>query len=392
MSGNRIYLDHAATTPLRESAKKAMRQAAERFGNPSSLHSEGRAAKETIDSAREAVSTALGCLFAEVIFTGSGTESANLAVIGAALANEDPRRTRVLISSVEHHCVLHTAPILRRLGYEPVSIPVRSDSEVDLEALEALVDDRTLIVSVMHANNETGRLQPVRTIAQMAHHHGSLYYCDATQTFLKSSAPLPIAEHGDDSCDLLTVSFHKVNGPKGVGALYVKGGVKVKPFVSGGEQEREIRGGTENLIGIAGAGAAVRDHLKTPCLDSSQAKEALQSSLVAEGFVPTVPMRDHVLAGHVLAGHVHGRFPGLDAETLLIRLDRAGIAASSGAACSSGSIEPSHVMLACGFTESEAKESVRFTLGDGNTPEQMQEASEIIRKCVRSMRESRAVL
>ncbi len=387
MSGNRIYLDHAATTPLRESAKKAMRQAAERFGNPSSLHTEGRAAKETIDSAREAVSTALGCLFAEVIFTGSGTESANLAVIGAALANEDPRRTKVLISSVEHHCVLHTAPILRRLGYEPVSIPVRADSEIDLNALEALVDDRTLLVSVMHANNETGRLQPVNTIAEIAHRHGSLYHCDATQTFLKGSAPLPIGEHGDDCCDLLTVSFHKVNGPKGVGALYVRGGVKVKPFVSGGEQEREIRGGTENLIGIAGAGAAVRDHLNTPSPDSSEAKVTLLNSLLAEGFVPTVTNQEGVLAGHV-----HGRFPGLDAETLLIRLDRGGIAASSGAACSSGSIEPSHVMLACGYSESEAKESVRFTLGDGNTPEQMRDASEIILKCVRSMRESRAVL
>lgn len=386
-SGTRIYLDHAATTPLRESAKKAMRQAAERFGNPSSLHTEGRAAKEIIDAAREAVSTALGALFAEVIFTGSGTESANLALIGTALANEDPRRTKVLLSSVEHHCVLHTAPILRRLGYEPVSIPVRSDSEVDLDALEALVDDRTLIVSVMHANNETGRLQPIRSIADLAHRNGALYHCDATQTFLKSNEPLPITESGTDVCDLLTVSFHKVNGPKGVGALYVRGGVKVKPFVSGGEQEREIRGGTENLIGIAGAGAAVRDHLSNPGADTAQAKATLYENLIAEGFVPTVSNQDRVLSGHV-----HGRFPGLDAETLLIRLDRAGVAASSGAACSSGSIEPSHVMLACGYNETEAKESVRFTLGDGNSPEQMREASEIILKCVRSMRESRAVL
>jgi len=383
----RIYLDHAATTPLREAAKKAMLQAVERFGNPSSLHSEGRAAKETIDFAREAVSDALGCLFAEVIFTGSGTESANLALVGAALANDDPRRTRVLISSVEHHCVLHTAPILQKLGYEPVSIPVRRDSEVDLDALEELVDDRTLIVSVMHANNETGRMQPVREIAKIAHRHGSLYHCDATQTFLKGSAPLPMGESGEDVCDLLTVSFHKVNGPKGVGALYVRGGVKVKPFVSGGEQERELRGGTENLIGIAGAGAAVRDHLKNPFENLSAAKDVLLQALVADGFHVTVPDQTTVLAGHV-----HGRFPGLDAETLLIRLDRAGLAASSGAACSSGSIEPSHVMLACGYSETEAKESVRFTLGEGNSADQMKEASEIILKCVRSMRESRAVL
>jgi cysteine desulfurase len=384
---SRIYLDHAATTPLCEAAKKAMRQAMDRFGNPSSLHNEGRAAKETIDTSREAVSEALGCLFAEVIFTGSGTESANLALIGAALANEDPRRTRVLVSSVEHHCVLHTAPILRKLGYEPVSIPVRADSEIDLDALEALVDERTLIVSAMHANNETGRVQPVREIAQLAHHHGALYHCDATQTFLKASEPLPVSATGDDVCDLLTVSFHKVNGPKGVGSLYVRGGVKVKPFVSGGEQERELRGGTENLIGIAGAGAAVRDHLKRPAADLSPLKSVLINALSEAGFEPSVAD-----GRGVLSGHVHGRFPGLDAETLLIRLDRAGIAASSGAACSSGSIEPSHVMLACGYSETEAKESVRFTLGEGNSLEQMQEASEIILKCVRSMRESRAVL
>lgn len=337
------------------------------FGNPSSLHAEGRRAKDAIDQARETVSTALGCLFAEVIFTSSGTEAANLAIVGAALGNDDSRRRRVLFGAVEHHCVLHLAPMLIRLGYSVEHVPVDRIGRVRTGALEEMIGDDVLLVSVMAANNELGTLQPVGEVSRLTRNAGALFHCDQVQTFL--SNPECGARSSELGADLATISAHKVHGPKGVGALYVRAGTKIKPIIYGGGQEREMRAGTENVAGIVGFGEAVRRISLLP--DGRRAaRDRFLLGVDISSLVLSVPCADDVLAGHA-----HIRIPGVQAETMLIVLDRMGLSASSGAACSSGSIEPSHVLLACGFSESEAKEGLRFTFGRGSTEEEAAEAA-----------------
>ena len=366
---SRIYLDHAATTALLPGVKARMVEAMAQFGNPSSLHEHGRMAKHKIDWAREKVASALGCLFAEVVFTAGGTEAANLAIVGSALANEDSRRRRVLLSAVEHHCVLSTRFLLERLGYAVDLIPVDRESRVRLDALESMLSDDVFLVSVMSANNETGVIQDVSEGAKLVHQVGALFHTDHVQGLLKFP---PCA-----SADLVSISAHKVNGPKGVGALAVLNGTKIKPLVAGGEQEREMRGGTENVVGIVGFGAAIDLH-QDPLVGA--ARDRLREILVEAGAVVTVP------TAPTLDGHLHVRFPSIDAETMLIRLDREGISASSGAACSSGSIEPSHVLLACGFSEVEAKEGLRFSFGYGNTIDEAEQAGNIIRRVIDEIR------
>lgn len=363
----RIYLDHAATTPLSIAARAAMAEWAD-CGNPSSLYQEGRRAKDVIDRARETVSDALGCLFAEVVFTSGGTEAANLGVVGVALQNEDPRRNRILLGSAEHHCVLHTRPILERLGYRVELIPVDREARV---SDCPVFDEDVLLVSVMHANNELGSMNDLASIGRFAHSAGALFHVDAVQTFLKPEVWEPIRE-----ADLVSVSAHKINGPKGVGALYTKAGVKLKPLIAGGGQEREVRGGTENVAAVAGFGAAVREHVDRPRTVLAGLREGFLKRLEALGAVRTVRN------GPVLKGHVHVRFPGVSAETLLIALDRLGVTASSGAACSSGAIEPSHVLLAAGYSATEAREGVRFTLGPETTVAELDEAANRIERAI----------
>jgi cysteine desulfurase len=365
---SRIYLDHAATTPLSPVAREAMLPWLD-AGNPSSLYAEGRRAKDALDAARETLSRALGCLFAEVLFTSGGTEAANLAILGSALGNENPGRNRVLLGAAEHHCVLHTESLLRRLGYRVDLVPVDREARIRSESLAALLGPDVLLVSVMHANNELGSINEVRSIASLAHDQGVLLHVDAVQTFLR-----PEAADGahwkvaDLDADLVTVSAHKVNGPKGAGAVFTRAGVKLKPLIGGGGQEREVRGGTENVAAIAGFGAAVAEHLATPRRIDSFIRDHLLDRLESLGAVRSVSHEP------LLGGHAHVRFPGIDAETLLIALDRAGVSASSGAACSSGSVEPSHVLLACGYSAKEAREGLRFTLGAATTMAEVAEA------------------
>lgn len=340
-------------------------------GNPSSLYAEGRRARQAVDLAREAVSEAMGCLFAELLFTSGGTEAANMALVGAALANEDARRSRILLGAAEHHCVLHTKPMLERLGYRVEFLPVDREARLDLDRLEAAVGDDVLLVGAMHANNELGTLNDVAAIAAIVHRRGALLHTDAVQTFGK--LPWKV---DDLAADLVTVSAHKRNGPKGAGALYLRAGTRLKPFVAGGGQERELRGGTENVAALAGFGAAVR---RAPApSELSEASRVLRDRLLAMGAVPT--------AADPLPTHVHVRFPGIPAETLLIVLDRMGVNASSGAACSSGSVEPSHVLLACGYTEQEAKEGVRFSLGLETSRADVEEAAGRIEEAVNGLR------
>lgn len=362
----RIYLDYAATTPVAPEVAKAMRPWLEsEFGNPSSLHYEGRRARQAIDEARERLSDRLGCLFAEVLFTSSGTEAANLALIGSALAGK--RRKRILLGATEHHCVLNTQPLLERLGYQVEHIPVDRHGAVDIVWLSENVDDQVLLISVQHANNELGTLQPIREVSLIARRVGAMLHLDAVQTlgtrFFNSKVLDQLR------VDLATFSAHKIYGPKGVGAIYIRAGTRLSPLSLGGGQEREMRAGTENVVGIVGFGEAVR----LPIADPRDARDAFLDHLNTMRFVPTVPDRDMTLDGHA-----HVLQPGKDAETTLIRLDRAGVSASSGAACSSGSLEASHVLLACGYSPKEAKEGLRFTFGSGSTIDEAIKAAEIL--------------
>lgn len=349
----RIYADYAATAPLLDEARQAMAEVG--FGNPSSLHEEGRKARAAIDQAREVLSGKLGCLFAEVLFTSSGTEAANMAILGAALAALPMgSRRKIFFSAVEHHCVLSTQTTLAKLGYEVELIPVDRWASVRLERLEEMMSDDVLLVSVMHANNEVGAIQPIFQVAEIAHRYGAYFHCDAVQTFAVWDWQVT-----DLGADIVTLSAHKIGGPKGVGAIYTRAGLKLHPLLVGGGQEREMRAGTENVAGIAGFAAATQT--QKPVAGRYRAAETFETILreaKIEGLHLTLPC-----SSETLPGHVHLRIAGINAETLLIRLDRAGVSASAGAACSSGSLEPSHVLLACGYSEDEAREGIRFSFG-----------------------------
>lgn len=356
MVKDRIYLDHAATTPLHPEVRKVMVPWLSKGGNPSSLHAEGRRARMAIDLAREQVARRMRCEFAEVVFTSGGTEACNLALVGRALANEDPKRNRILISAADHACVWGTAPLLRRLGYVVEAIPVDRYARPILEKVE----DDVLLVSAMAANNELGTLTAVWQIADAASKAGATFFCDAVQF------PRPTW------ADLVAIAGHKIAGPLGVGALIVRAGTPIKPLIAGGAQERERRGGTESYAAIVGFGAACA--LPTPTLHPMR-----------DAFLDVLRPLESAPRSETLPGHAHVRFPGVDAETLLLALDRAGIAASAGAACASGAQEPSHVLLACGWTTQEAKEAVRFSFGWTNTGEEAREAAGRVAQVVGSL-------
>ena len=329
-----------------------------------------------MDLAREAVSSAFGCLFGEVVFTSSGTESANLAVLGPALAARGGRRRRILLGAAEHHCVLHCRPVLESWDYEVVLVPVDSESRYRHALLEELVDESTFLVSLMHANNETGAVSDIARLASVAKGRGALFHTDAVQTFPGGWRV------GEVGADLVSVSAHKFGGPTGVGALNVRGGTPIEPMARGGGQERDLRAGTEPVAAIVGMAAALAARRDVEPVRN--ARDLFVSKLVEAGFVPTVsgvgPTRDETdkglgSFGTVLPGHAHGRFPGVSAESMLIRLDRLGVSASSGSACSSGSLEPNHVALAMGWTLEEAREALRFTFGHGATLALAEEAA-----------------
>ncbi|MGI8922875.1 MAG: cysteine desulfurase family protein [Fimbriimonadales bacterium] len=364
-----IYFDHAATTPLDSRVREAMLPWLD-AGNPSSLHGFGRKARLAIDEARETIADTMGCLPGEVIFTSSGTEAANLALIGTALANRSSRN-EVLIGATEHHCVIETRATLERLGMAVHIIPAMPGGWTELES----VSENILLVSVMHANNETGAINDSEAIGRAVRINGAYYHCDAVQTF----GVLPV-KVDDLNSDLVSLSGHKIYGPKGVGALYVRAGTKIKPLLIGGGQERGMRAGTENVAAIVGFAEAAKiafDSGKTAEIRDRFVSQVRSSLAEAELPTPVFTALD-IDPQAVLPGHAHLRFPGISAESMLINLDRAGIAASSGAACSSGSIEPSHVLIATGLSEQEASEGLRFTFGRGNTIGEADEAAGIV--------------
>lgn len=369
----RIYLDHAATSPLRTEARAAMREAAEAVGNPSSLHSFGREVLRYVDEARDAVARVFGAEFAEVVFTSTGTEAANLAMLGTALAHRG-RRTRILASAGEHPCVLQTSKLLERLGFQLETVPVDRIGRMDVDALERALGDDVLLLALMHANNELGTRQPLAEATERAHRFGALVFTDAVQTFASEPWNAP-------GVDMASMSAHKFGGPQGVGALWVRAGLEVTPLAVGGAQERERRAGTENWLALAGIPAALASidagseaALKAAC------REAFLDAVVTGGS--RTPALSVPTSEDALPGHLHLRFPGMSAESLLIALDREGVAAGSGSACSSGAVEPSHVLRAAGFSEKEQREGVRFSFGWNSTLEEAREAGKRLRKVV----------
>lgn len=380
-----IYLDHAATTPVDPAVLEEMLPyLGALYGNPSSVYGPGREARAAIDAARDTVAAALGCQAREVIFTSGGSESDNLAIRGVALRNRD-RGNHIICSQVEHHAVLHTCQDLERGGFEVTYLPVDKTGRVHPDELRAALRAETLLVSIMIGSNEVGTIQPVRELAAITHQHSAAYFhTDAVQAFGK--VPVKVDEIG---ADLLTISAHKIHGPKGIGALYLRMGTRIQPLITGGGHERNRRAGTENVAGIVGLAAAVRLAEEHRERDSSVMRAARDQLI--DGFHASLP--DARLTGHPvdrLPHHASFVIPGVEGDTLLMRLDRAGLYASSGSACTSGSLEPSHVLLAMGISPAEALASLRLTVGKNTSSAEVDAALELILDNVGALRASSA--
>lgn len=383
MPVRRVYLDHAATTPVKPEVRQRMAQVlADGWGNPSSLHHAGRAARAVVDTARSQVARLLGCEPREVIFTGSGTEANNLAVKGAAWAHRD-RGRHIVTTVIEHPSVLYACRALERDGFEISYVPVDRDGCVDPEAVAAAVRPDTILVSVMLVNNEIGTVQPVQEIVRLVRPRGVLVHTDAVQA--GGVIPLDVHQLG---VDMLSLSAHKLGGPKGVGALFVRVGTQLLPLVDGGGQERRLRAGTENVPGIAGFGLAAELALRDAAARATRL-ERLRDALES-GIQQRVPEARIHGAGARRAPHITNvGLPGIVADTLLIQLDLEGIAASSGAACSAGTPEPSHVLQAMGWSEEEAFEAIRFSLGDETTREDIDYVLDVLPRALERVRRAR---
>jgi cysteine desulfurase len=376
-----IYLDHAATTPLDPEVLDAMLPYfGEVYGNPSSIYTPGRKARAALDDARDTVARALGCESRELIFTSGGSEADNLAIRGVASRNRD-RGNHIICSQVEHHAVLHTCQDLERHGFEVTYLAVDRYGRVSVDDLAAALRPDTLLVSVMTGSNEVGTLEPVRELAAVTHEKTSAYFhTDAVQAFGK--VPVAVADLG---VDLLTISAHKIYGPKGVGCLYVRMGTRIDPMITGGGHERNRRAGTENVAGIAGLAKAVE--IATRDFDRDSVHVRAVRDRLSENVLSSV--QGARLTGHRterLPHHASFVFADIEGDSLLMRLDREGVYASSGSACTSGSLEPSHVLLAMGMTPKEALGSLRLTVGKRTTTADVDAAVEVIQEAVGALR------
>lgn len=376
----RIYLDYAATTPTHPEVVEAMLPYwGQVFGNPSSLHCHGQEAKAAMEEAREKIAAFIGAQGEEIVFTSGGTEANNLAIKGIGYANES-KGNHIITTAIEHHSLIEPCEFLARRGFEVTCLPVDGYGSVDPEEVGKAITDKTIMVSVMHANNEVGTIEPIKEIAEIAHSRGIYFHTDAVQTV--GHIPIDVNELG---VDLLTISAHKLYGPKGVGALYIRGGTRITSFIHGGGQERTRRAGTENIPGIVGFGKAME------IAGAGMAKETKR----------LLPLRDKLIKGFFeridnicLNGHPTQRLPNnvnvsidfVEGESMLISLDLEGVAASSGSACSSGSAKPSHVLLALGLPPEQAFGSLRFTLGRETVEEDIDRVLEILPQIVVRLR------
>ncbi len=354
-------MDYAATTPVQPEVLEAMLPYfSERFGNPSSLYALAREAKEAVEEARGRVAAAIGADPGEVFFTAGGTEADNWAIKGTALRGKGDH---IVTSAIEHHAVIHPCRALEKQGYRVTYLPVDEFGRVDPADAEDAIADETILVSVMAANNEIGTIQPIRAIADIAHDHGVPFHTDAVQAI--GAYPVDVDDMG---ADLLALSAHKFGGPKGAGALYIRRGTRVGTFMDGGAQERGRRAGTENVPGIVGLGRAI--DLATADIEGHSRRLAAMRDRLIRGILDDIP--DTRLNGHPverLANNVSVAFRYVEGESILLLLDALGIAASTGSACTSASLEPSHVLTACGLPHEEAHGSLRLTLGSRNTEE-----------------------
>jgi cysteine desulfurase len=382
----RIYLDHNATTPVDPAAAEAMTPALQHlFGNASSVHYYGQQAKAALDDARSAVAALIGAEPSEVLFTSGGTEADNFAIRGAAEALEPTGRTHLVTSGIEHEAVLNTFRALAKRGWKTTVLPLDASGIISPERLREAVTDHTALVSLMHANNEIGTIQPIAELAAIAHAQGALVHTDAVQSAGK--IPVSVRELG---VDLLTVSGHKFYGPKGIGALWARRGVRLSPFLAGGKQERNRRAGTENVPGAIGMGVAA--HVALRKIDAEAARLSALRDRLEEGILSSVPNTE-------INGSRDARVPNttnisfdrIEAESLLIALDLDGVAVSTGSACSSGTLEPSHVLKAMGLSSHRAQNSIRFSLGASNTEEQIDHVISILPRIVTKLRSLSAV-
>jgi len=377
----RVYFDYNATTPLAPTVTDAVTRAMrDVFGNASSIHHFGQQAKATMDEARSAVAALLNADPSEIVFTGGGTEADNLAIRGAAEALEPTGRRHLIASAIEHEAVLNTLRALARRGWRTTLLPVDQSGIVSPDRLREVIDADTALVSVMHANNEIGTIQPVAQLAAIAREHGALMHTDAVQSVGK--IPVDVRALG---VDLLSLSAHKFNGPKGAGVLWIKRGTRMQPTVTGGKHERNRRAGTENVAAIAGLGVAAI--LAAGKMATDAARTAALRDRLETGILRNVP-------GTAVNGTRDQRVPNttnisferVEAESLLIALDLEGIAVSTGSACSSGTLEPSHVLKAMGLPSHRTQNSLRFSLGMFSTEDEVDRVVEVLPRLVEKLR------
>ena len=376
----RVYFDHSATTPVDgEVAKEMIEYMTEKFGNPGSIHFFGREANKAVSEARGHVAALLGANSNEIFFTSGGTESDNLALKGVALANRK-KGNHIITTAIEHHAVLHACESLEKQGFTVTYLPVDENAMVSVEDVKNAITDKTILISVMFANNEVGTIQPIKEIGKLAKEKGIYFHTDAVQAV--GNYPIDVNEY---NIDLLSISAHKFYGPKGVGVLYIRKGVKIESLQHGGSQERKLRAGTENVPSIVGLGKAAQ-LAKLEMVERIAHVQGLRDKLI-KGIQEKII--DIKLNGHAeqrLPGNVNISFFYIEGESLLLNLDMKGIAASSGSACTSGSLDPSHVLLAMGMTHETAHGSLRLSLGRGNTEEDVDYCLEVLPKIVEKLR------
>ena len=371
-----IFLDYAATSPLDPQVLREMLPyLTECYGNADSLHSEGRRAAYAVTCARDRIAQVFGVKPNEVYFTSGGTEADNWAV--RCLSAPDGKKG-VAVSAIEHHAVLYAAEKLQREGFTVTYLPVNEGGRVEASALKAAITEQTGLVAVMAVNNETGVIQPVRELAEIAHEHGALFFTAGVQA--APYMPLPVREWG---VDMLSLSSHKFFGPKGCGVLYIKSGVKMERFVGGGEQERGLRGGTTNVPCVVGLAEAYAQNAGTMSASNEKIEKLARLFLQGISSLQGISVNGK---GEKLPGVLNLRVEGVNNVDLLYKLDLQGVCIAVGSACASGSIDPSHVLLAMGLTESQARECVRISFGRDNTEAEVERAAEIFTQTVENLR------
>lgn len=376
-----IYLDNAATTKTAPEVVDAMLPYfSEYYGNASTIYSLGAESKKAMDHARQTIADSLGAKPEEIYFTAGGSESDNWALKATAEAYASKGK-HIITTKIEHHAILHTCEYLEKRGFEITYLNVDRDGLISLDELKAAIRPDTILISVMFANNEIGTIEPIAEIGEIAKEHGVLFHTDAVQAY--AQVPINVDEM---QIDMLSASGHKLNGPKGIGFLYIRKGVKIRSFVHGGAQERSRRAGTENIPGIVGLGAAVERAMRI--MDSKTRKEIeLRDYLIGrlENEIPHCWLNGHRTKR--LPNNINFSFLFIEGESMLIMLDMKGICASSGSACTSGSLDPSHVLLAIGLKHEEAHGSLRLTLSEDSTKEEMDIVAEEVKKIVQRLRD-----